>query len=102
MRLYQIFDRVSQEVTGTIMSYRLDAPAIRTFFDWLKNPKVGPGAHAGDFDLLCIGTQLPTGEVNQDPEFVAGVTSYPVVVAQGAAWLEAQSQQLSLVESEGK
>lgn len=92
MRLYQIFDKVSNEVIGSIMSYKIDAPAVRMFYDWLQNPKVGPGAHAADYDLLCIGEQEPSGFV------VGNLGQYPETVAIGAAWLAAQSQQLSLVK----
>lgn len=95
MRLYQIYDRVSGGVTGGIFAYQHDAPARRVFYDWLKNPNVGPGAHAADFDLLFLGDQQENGCIE---------SVMPTAVSFGSDWVEQQKvdgNQLSLMK-EGK
>lgn len=84
-RLYQIYDKVSQEMIGNILRYRIDAPAVRVFHDWLRS-ETGPGGHAVDFDLLYLGEQ--DGSVGMITAVI------PVAVALGSQWLEMQSPRL--------
>lgn len=81
-RLYQMFDKVAGAVEGPIVACRNDGPAIRMFYDVLKNPQTSPGAHPADFDFILVGTQDDNGVITPcDP---------PLPVALGAGWVAAQ------------
>lgn len=82
-RLYQVYDKRAGSIAGPIMAERIDAPAIRTFFDILKNPQTLPGQHPADFDLLCVGTQ-------DDETATIDAWTRPDVIVTGEQWKRAQ------------
>lgn len=87
VRLYQMYDRVSESVVGPIIADRVDASAIRTFYLVLADPKTQPGQYPSDFVLLLLGEQEEGGRLVP----VFGDLS-PVTIATGEQWLVSQSQ----------
>lgn len=74
-KLYAIYDRAAQQLTGPIMNERADAVALRTFRDLVADPKTLVGQHPQDFDLLRLG-HIDYDEHN-NPQLVA---DYQLVV----------------------
>lgn len=84
-RLYTIFDRVAVAVTGPVIPFPLDPPAVRMFNDLLGSPNSDPGQHPADYVLMCVGEQdMATGAITPCP---------PQIVATGVQWLEARNRE---------
>lgn len=96
-QVYAVYDRVSQDVTGGLMVFSHDAPAIRIFVDALSDANTILAKHPADFDLVCVGELVVPGDEGDAADYVnaknvpALFTSGTRVVLSGAAWL-AQSQ----------
>lgn len=82
-RLYQVYDNRAGSIAGPIMAERIDAPAIRTFFDILKNPQTLPGQHPDDFDLIIVGQQ-------DEETGVIDAWTQPDIIVTGEQWRRAQ------------
>lgn len=81
--LYQLYDLTAQMVTGPIMSFNRDGPAIREFNAVLTMKDTQPGRYPEQFTLLKIGSQ---------DETTAAITAAPPeTIATGKAWLDQQS-----------
>lgn len=82
-KLYQIYDRVAEQVVGPIMAGSRDGAAIRNFTEVLQDKNTELGKHPMDYELRHIGEQdLESG----------GVTSVPVTtILTGAAWIREQA-----------
>lgn len=84
--LYVVFDRVANARTGGVVVARNDASVTRSFHDLLARDD-GFRAHAGDYELRCVGSLDDLGNVVAIP---------PVTVATGAQW--AATQRPTLLE----
>ncbi|WNK12418.1 MAG: nonstructural protein [Microvirus sp.] len=80
--LYCVLDVVAKQVVSGIIQESNDAPAIRAFYDALRQPESLLGQHPADFVLLYIG-----GLDTTDGTMLFGETT---TVATGTGWLEAQ------------
>lgn len=84
MRLYQLFDKVADTVEGPVLTFGVDAPAVRMFHDLLMDERTGPGRHPGDYELLCVGSQDSTGVI---------APCGRIVVATGASFVEGKMRE---------
>lgn len=85
IKLYQVYDRVAEAVTGPILSTRNDGAAIRHFFDGLATKGTTLNEHPEDYELKLMGTQDP------DTGIIYG-NEQPVTVTTGTVWKEVQQQ----------
>lgn len=100
IRLYQLYDTVSETVVGPIMAQHRDAAAIRGFNEILADTRTEPGQHPADFNLLCLGEQdTETGEIIA---FKAPTNDTPI--STGILWIEinkARAADLSAQQQRG-
>lgn len=76
-RIYAIYDKVAQTLTGPLMQFRADAAAVRVFNDLATDPKTQIAQHPADYDLLKLG------------ELVDETTIFPETetILEGSTWL---------------
>lgn len=82
--LVAVIDRLSNDITGTIMPFPHPAPAIRTFGDIASHPESQVGKHIHDYDLVQLGV------LNDD----MSITPLKEVLLTGSQWKMAQTPHL--------
>lgn len=85
IKLYQVYDKVAEAVTGPILSSRNDGAAIRHFFDGLATQGTTLNEHPDDYELRYLGDQDPDDGVI-DP------CTGPVTITTGTVWREVENQ----------
>lgn len=77
-KLFQMYDRKAETMTGPILAYNREGPAIRDFHTVLANRESHPGMYPEDYELRQIGYQdETTGEIQSEIR----------TIATGEAWL---------------
>lgn len=62
--LYVIFDTRAEAIIGEIVqTARVDAVAVRSFGDLLRDERSLLGQHPADFQLVCVGHMNDVGEI---------------------------------------
>lgn len=80
--IYAVYDSVSQTIISALILEASDAPAIRAFYDALRNQGSALAQHPADYDLMLLGSlDMDTGTVYQEST---------KTIATGNGWLEMQ------------
>lgn len=85
-QLYAVYDNVAKALTGGVMVFSHDAPAIRVFVDALSEPSSILSKHPDDFALICLGEIAEPDTVDNATDLPAILAYGPRVVLTGTAW----------------
>lgn len=85
-QLYAVHDKIADALTGGVMVFSHDAPAIRVFVDALSEPTSILAKHPDDFALLCLGEIAEPNSVDNATPYPAVLAYPPRVVLTGSAW----------------
>jgi len=96
MRIYVLYDTVSETVQGQLMLYKSDAPAIRDFQAGMVQSGKQVHPHIGDYELRSLGTvDLDTGAIT-DTTMKVVCTGNQIL----AQHLASEGNQLTLLKQE--
>lgn len=90
VKLFQIYDKVAESVSGPIMAFNREGPAIREFQSVLEmGDKTNPGRYPDNYELRAIGFQeTDTGQLEP--------FSVPETTYTGEEWLALQDRNAKL------
>lgn len=98
VKLFQVWDREAQAVTGPIMTFEREGPAIREFHTAMATEGTYLNRNPGDYDLIQIGEQETTTGVI-DPIIKNGISVHEVVT-EGWKWKQANEKIQSIPENQ--
>lgn len=85
-KLFAVYDKVAESVTGGIVQEASAAPAVRAFYDALATKGTGLHEHPDDYVLYELG------ELDVSSGLILPVLGdSPIVVATGTQWKLAQN-----------
>lgn len=91
-QIYAVYDRVAQDITGGLMVFTHDAPAVRIFVDALGDESTILNKHPNDFELVCLGEfDNPDGRIE-----LTGYLQHRSVLT-GEAWKAGQQAQVEVL-----
>lgn len=94
-KLFQLFDRTAEMVSGPIMAFNREAPAIREFHAVLEmGDKSQPGRYPEQFELLMIG--------EQDTDTGALTSCTPEKVTDGQEWLDSRERDKLIAQARAR
>lgn len=83
VRIFQIFDKTANAISGPIMAFKRKEVAIRAFNDICAMESSMMSGHQDEFTLLYLG------DLNEDTGVITPIT--PETVHTGAAWKESHT-----------
>lgn len=94
-KLYAVIDTLAQDITGTVITLRNDAEAIRFFTDILSSNDNNVARHPLDHQLVCMGEIInDNGDI-----YLADAHGTNTLVMTGEQWLATQQLQLQKKEA---